>query len=64
MSIGDYAFFGCNGLTSVNIPSGVMSIGDRVFYGCYNLTIIELSRRTRMGEGAFEDVPGSLRYHD
>lgn len=33
-SIGDNAFYGCNGLTSFTIPNSVNSIGSRAFYGC------------------------------
>ena len=33
-SIGDEAFAGCNGLTSIVIPNSVTSIGSSVFYGC------------------------------
>ncbi|MDD2961885.1 MAG: leucine-rich repeat domain-containing protein [Muribaculaceae bacterium] len=36
-SIGDYAFYGCSGLTSVTIPNSVTSIGDYAFYGCSGL---------------------------
>ena len=32
-SIGDYAFYGCNGMTSVTIPDGVTSIGFGAFSG-------------------------------
>ena len=32
-SIGNYAFYGCNGLTSINIPNSVTSIGFRAFVG-------------------------------
>ena len=53
-SIGDYAFFGCDGLTRVEIPSGVTSIGDYAFYGCDGLTSIEIpSSVTSIGENAF-----------
>ena len=33
-SIGNNAFYNCNGLTSVNIPNSVTSIGSGAFYGC------------------------------
>ncbi len=33
-SIGDAAFYGCTGLTSITIPNSVTSIGDAAFYGC------------------------------
>ena len=38
--LGDYAFKGCSGLTSLTIPSGVTSIGDWAFLGCSGLTSI------------------------
>ena len=37
-SIGDNAFFGCTGLTSITIPNSVTSIGDDAFFGCTGLT--------------------------
>ncbi|MBO5042722.1 MAG: leucine-rich repeat domain-containing protein, partial [Clostridia bacterium] len=40
-SIGDSAFSGCSGLTSIVIPDSVTSIGDYAFYGCNNLIQIE-----------------------
>ena len=39
-SIGDGAFSGCSGLTSVIIPSGVTSIGESAFSNCSRLTSI------------------------
>ena len=33
-SIGDSAFSGCSGLTSITIGDGVTSIGYDAFYGC------------------------------
>ena len=32
--IGDEAFFGCSGLTSITIPNSVTSIGEGAFYKC------------------------------
>ena len=39
-SIGNYAFFGCGGLTSITIPNSVTSIGNRALRGCTGLTSI------------------------
>ena len=36
--LGDYAFYGCSGLTSITIPEGVTSIGSSAFEGCSGLT--------------------------
>ena len=41
-SIGNYAFYGCSNLTSVDISDTVTSIGEWAFYGCTNLTSIVL----------------------
>ncbi len=38
--IGESAFRGCTGLTSINIPNSVTSISRYVFYGCSSLTSI------------------------
>ena len=53
-SIGDYAFRGCTGLTSVTIPDSVTSIGDRAFYLCTGLTSVRIgSSVTSIGNFAF-----------
>lgn len=40
--IGDYAFYGCNSLTSITIPDGVTSIGEGAFYNCASLSSIAI----------------------
>ena len=42
-SIGQDAFNGCTGLTTVNIPASVKSIGDYAFKNCVNLTTLTLN---------------------
>ena len=41
-TIGNYAFRGCSGLTSVTIPNSVTSIGKSAFYGCSGLTSVTI----------------------
>ena len=53
--IGNYAFSGCSGLTSLTLPSNVTSIGYSAFYGCIRLTSLTLpSSVTSIGSSAFE----------
>ncbi len=40
--IGDDAFFGCAGLTGVQLPAGLKSIGGAAFYNCTNLAAVDL----------------------
>ena len=42
ISIGDYAFYSCSGLTSVTISNGVTSIGELSFCNCAGLTSIAI----------------------
>ena len=42
-SIGEYAFSGCSGLTSVTILNSVTSIGINAFSGCSGLTSVHIS---------------------
>ena len=53
-SIGDAAFYGCRGLTSVTIPNSVTSIGNDAFYECSGLTSITIPNSvTSIGENVF-----------
>ena len=57
--IGDYAFDGCSGLTSLTLPSGVTEIGDYAFFRCSGLTSLTLpSGVTKIGGNAFYGCSG------
>ncbi len=71
--IGDYAFYGCSGLTSIVTPDSVTSIGEEAFYGCDGLTSVTIpfvgEKADGTGETSFdylfgnsyENVPESLK---
>ena len=53
-SIGEYAFYGCNSLTSITIPKGVTSIGEYAFYGCSSIMSVTIPDSvTSIGDDAF-----------
>ena len=53
-SIGDYAFYYCDSLTSITIPDSVTSIGDYAFENCDSLTSITIPDSvTSIGDDAF-----------
>lgn len=55
MSIGESAFSGAEGLTSVSIPSSILRIGERAFSGCSNLkSVVFPSCMPNIGANAFE----------
>lgn len=41
-SINEAAFWGCVGLSEINLPDGIISIGKRAFYNCSDLTGISI----------------------
>ena len=60
-SIGDYAFCGCTGLTSITIPNSVTSIGRGAFEDCTGLTSVtfqETSKVATIGDEAFDGCTG------
>jgi hypothetical protein len=57
--IGDYAFYGCEDLKSVEIPGSVTNIGDYAFYGCEGLGDVTLPESVRsIGKWAFGGCKG------
>lgn len=57
-SIGQYAFDGCNNLTSITIPESVTTIGYYAFNQCSSLSSITIGDNvTSIGLSAFEGTP-------
>ena len=58
-SIGDGAFIGCTGLTSITIPNSVTSIGNGAFIDCTGLKSITIPNSvTSIGSSAFWSCTG------
>ncbi len=58
-SIGEWAFYGCTGLTAIEIPDFVTSIGKRAFYNCIGLKSVTIPNSvTSIGKEAFEGCTG------
>ncbi|MBQ6807101.1 MAG: leucine-rich repeat domain-containing protein [Lachnospiraceae bacterium] len=58
-SIGECAFIGCTGLTSVTIGDSVNSIGEYAFNNCTGLTSITIGDSANsIGEWAFQNCTG------
>ena len=63
-SIGEDAFLGCTGLTSVTIPNSVTSIGESAFWYCPGLTSVTIPNSvTSIGESAFGNCHGLKEVH-
>ncbi len=53
-SIGNYAFYCCESITSMVVPDSVTSIGEYAFYNCTGLTSVTIGNGvTSIGESAF-----------
>ena len=58
----NHAFWHCNSLSDIVIPSSVTSIGDRAFHWCLSLSDFAIPASvTSIGDRAFEDC-SSLKY--
>ena len=58
-SIGNNAFYGCNGLTSVTISNSVTSIGENAFRDCSGLTSVAIPNSVNnIGNSAFQGCSG------
>ena len=58
-TIGNSAFSGCSGLTSIEIPDSVTVIGNSAFYGCSGLTSVTIGNGvTTIGMFAFSGCSG------
>ena len=59
-SIGDYAFYDCDSLTSIEIPNSVTSIGAYAFKYCSSLTSITVDSNN----ANYKDIDGNLYSKD
>ena len=58
-TVGNYAFSGCTGLTSIEIPNSVKTIGSYAFQNCTGLTSIEIPNSvTSLGTYSFQNCTG------
>ena len=60
-TIGECAFEGCSGLTSLNIPNSVVTIGEFAFLDCSGLTSLTIPNSVvTIGRHAFESCSGLI----
>ena len=56
-SIGNYAFYNCTGLTTLNFPTTLVTVGEYAFSGCTGLTEVDFDDNTvleSIGQYAFD----------
>lgn len=46
-SIGEYAFFSCQALTSLSLPQGIEVLNKGLFFQCYNLETVNFSKNLK-----------------
>ena len=57
--IGERTFYGCSGLTNLNLPETLTAIGDRVFDGCSSLTSVTFPKSLNcFGDNCFQGWSG------
>ena len=61
--IGESAFRGCSGLTSVTIPNSVISIGNDAFYNCIGLTSITIETDADVSNAGLRLIKDGIRYN-
>ena len=62
-SIGEYAFYGCKGLTSVTTPNSVTRIKYYAFYDCSGLTAVNITDLASWCNIHFEDTKSNPLYY-
>ena len=65
--IGEYAFYGCTGMTQLTLPDGVTRLGQLAFYGCTALQSVTVPGSvTKMGKCVFSGCTAlrSAALHD
>lgn len=54
-SIGNYAFYNCDGITSITLPRSLTRIGSNAFYACDGITSVSIPATiTNIGKNAFD----------
>ena len=63
-TIGSSAFYGCTGLTNLNLPNSLITIGNNAFVGCTGLTSITIPENVEyIGSYAFYDCTSVTELH-